>query len=231
MDKLTLKRLFAQRGLPQVGFVAVGEEGWRERCRGAGRAALGEAVAARLERRHQPGRGARRASSRPAVELALPPRPAGDRRGLGRAAARSSARCSATRRSRPRRRARSSPTATGTTTRPSTATAAWSWSCRRRSPAEQAERLQELALEAFRLGGCAGLARCDFFVEPDGEVLRQRDQHDARLHRDERLRQALGGRRPRLPATSATGCSASRSSATAAPARTSSELEPDDPDD
>ena len=36
---------------------------------------------------------------------------------------------------------------------------------------EQATRLRELAVEAFRLGGCAGLARCDFFVEPDGEVL------------------------------------------------------------
>jgi D-alanine-D-alanine ligase len=32
MDKLTLKRLFAQGGIPQVDFVAVGEEGWRERC-------------------------------------------------------------------------------------------------------------------------------------------------------------------------------------------------------
>src|SRR6476659_604214 len=31
MDKLTLKRLFAQRGVPQVGFAAVGEEGWRDR--------------------------------------------------------------------------------------------------------------------------------------------------------------------------------------------------------
>ena len=35
----------------------------------------------------------------------------------------------------------------------------------------QGERLRELALEAFRFAGCAGLARCDFFVEPDGEVL------------------------------------------------------------
>src|SRR5262245_65449620 len=35
----------------------------------------------------------------------------------------------------------------------------------------QAARLRELAIEALRLGGCAGLARCDFFVEPGGEVL------------------------------------------------------------
>jgi D-alanine-D-alanine ligase len=38
-------------------------------------------------------------------------------------------------------------------------------------PAESAERLRELAVEAFRIGGCSGLARCDFFVEDDGTVL------------------------------------------------------------
>src|ERR1700749_3330336 len=32
MDKLTLKRLLPGQGIPQVDFVAVGEEGWRERC-------------------------------------------------------------------------------------------------------------------------------------------------------------------------------------------------------
>ena len=32
MDKLTLKRLLAGRGIPQVDFVAVGEDGWRARC-------------------------------------------------------------------------------------------------------------------------------------------------------------------------------------------------------
>ncbi len=36
MDKLTLKRLFAQRGVPQVGFAAAGEEGWRERVAAMG---------------------------------------------------------------------------------------------------------------------------------------------------------------------------------------------------
>jgi len=38
-------------------------------------------------------------------------------------------------------------------------------------PAEQINRVRELAIKAFRLGGCSGLARCDFFVEPDGAVL------------------------------------------------------------
>ena len=31
--------------------------------------------------------------------------------------------------------------------------------------------MRELAVEVFVLAGCSGLARCDFFVEPDGEVL------------------------------------------------------------
>ena len=65
MDKLTLKRLFAQAGVPQVDFVAAGEPGWRERCEADGPAALGQAVAARLQRRHQQGRAARATSTRP----------------------------------------------------------------------------------------------------------------------------------------------------------------------
>ena len=32
-------------------------------------------------------------------------------------------------------------------------------------------RVRELAAAVFALAGCSGLARCDFFVEPDGEVL------------------------------------------------------------
>ncbi len=31
--------------------------------------------------------------------------------------------------------------------------------------------MRELAAAVFALAGCSGLARCDFFVEPDGEVL------------------------------------------------------------
>jgi len=32
-------------------------------------------------------------------------------------------------------------------------------------------RVRELAASVFALAGCSGLARCDFFVEPDGTVL------------------------------------------------------------
>ena len=43
--------------------------------------------------------------------------------------------------------------------------------------------------------GCSGLARADFFVDGEATGAAQRAQHDARLHADERLRQALGGQR------------------------------------
>ncbi len=33
------------------------------------------------------------------------------------------------------------------------------------------ERVQALALEVFRLAGCSGMARCDFFLTDGGEVL------------------------------------------------------------
>jgi D-alanine-D-alanine ligase len=36
---------------------------------------------------------------------------------------------------------------------------------------EVTARVRELAAEIFTLAGCSGLARCDFFVEADGEVL------------------------------------------------------------
>ena len=35
----------------------------------------------------------------------------------------------------------------------------------------ETERVRELAAAIFALAGCSGLARCDFFVEPDGAVL------------------------------------------------------------
>jgi D-alanine-D-alanine ligase len=37
-------------------------------------------------------------------------------------------------------------------------------------PADVAERLQEMAIEAFLVAGCEGLARVDFFLTPDGDV-------------------------------------------------------------
>jgi len=169
MDKLTLKRLFAQAGLPQVDFVAVGEEGWRGRCEalglplwvkpsrlgssvGIGRVEdLGEGLdaAVDLARRHDPRVIVEAHAAGREVECSL----------LGNERAEASL--------------------------PGEIVAHGEWydyqtkysdgGMELIAPApldpEQAARLQELAIEAFRLGGCSGLARCDFFVEPDGKIL------------------------------------------------------------
>ncbi|HEU4905246.1 MAG TPA: D-alanine--D-alanine ligase family protein [Solirubrobacterales bacterium] len=169
MDKLTLKRLFAQAGLPQVDFVAVGEEGWRGRCEelglplwvkpsrlgssvGIGRVEdLGEGLdaAVDLARRHDPRVIVEAHAAGREVECSL----------LGNERVEASL--------------------------PGEVVAHGEWydyetkysdgGMELIAPAPldpgQAARLQELAIEAFRLGGCAGLARCDFFVEPDGEIL------------------------------------------------------------
>ncbi len=56
------------------------------------------------------------------------------------------------------------------------------------------EDVRRLAVEVFKIVGCAGMARVDFFVTEDGRA-GQRAQHDPRVHRDERVREALGGER------------------------------------
>ncbi len=169
MDKLTLKRLFAQRGLPQVDFVAVGEEGWRERCAAMGLplwvkpsrlgssvgiskvGALGEALdaAVDLALRHDPRVIVEASARGREVEISL----------LGNARVEASL--------------------------PGEVVAHGDWYDYETKyadggmelivpapiPTEQTARLRDLAVEAFHLGGCCGLARCDFFVEPDGEIL------------------------------------------------------------
>ncbi len=169
MDKLTLKRLFAQAGLPQVEFVGVGEPGWRERCEAMGLplwvkpSRLGSSVgisrveslgdeldaAVDLARRHDP---------RVIVEAH-----AGGRE----------VECSLLGNEQPE------------VSLPGEVLAHGDWYDYETKyseggmelivpaalEAKQADHLRELAIEAFQLGGCSGLARCDFFVEPDGEIL------------------------------------------------------------
>jgi D-alanine-D-alanine ligase len=169
MDKLTLKRLFAQAGLPQVEFVAAGEAGWRERCEAMGLplwvkpSRLGSSV------------GISRAESLgeeldAAVDLAL----RHDPRVIVEASARGrEVECSLLGNERPE------------ASLPGEVVAHGDWYDYETKysdggmdlivPAamgeEQTARLHELATAAFQLGGCAGLARCDFFVEPGGEIL------------------------------------------------------------
>ncbi|HEV7400672.1 MAG TPA: D-alanine--D-alanine ligase family protein [Solirubrobacterales bacterium] len=168
MDKLTLKRLFAQAGLPQVDFVAAGEPGWRERCEAMGwplwvkPSRLGSSVgiskvdalgdlddAVELARRHDPRAIVEAAASGREVECSL----------LGNEEVEAS--------------------------QPGEVVANADWydyETKYREggmelvvpaaiPDEQLARVRELAVTSFELGGCSGLARCDFFVEPDGAVL------------------------------------------------------------
>jgi len=168
MDKLTLKRLCAQRGLPRVEFVAAGEAGWRERCAAMGTplwvkpSRLGSSVgigrvdsldrldaAVEVARRHDPRVIVEAHAAGREVEVSL----------LGN------------------ERVEASP--------PGEIVAHGEWYDYETKysaggmelivPAaldeDTATRLRELALAAFELGGCAGLARCDFFVTPGGEVL------------------------------------------------------------
>jgi len=169
MDKLTLKRLFARAGLPQVEFVAAGEPGWRQRCEEMDKplwvkpSRLGSSVgisrvestgseldeAVELARRHDPRVIVEAHAPGREVEISL----------LGNEEVEASL--------------------------PGGVVANGDWydyetkyqeggmqlTVPAPIPEEQRARLRELALEAFRLGGCAGLARCDFFVDPDGKVL------------------------------------------------------------
>ncbi len=169
MDKLTLKRLFAQRGIPQVDFVAAGEPGWRERCGELGAplwvkpSRLGSSVgiskvggpgkeldeAVELARRHDPRVIVEASANGREVECSL----------LGNEEVETSL--------------------------PGEVVAQADWYDYETKysdggmelvvpapiPDEQLARVRELAVEAFELGGCSGLARCDFFVEPDGAVL------------------------------------------------------------
>jgi D-alanine-D-alanine ligase len=168
MDKLTLKRLFAQRGLPQVEFVAAGEEGWRERCEEMGTplwvkpSRLGSSVgisrvdalagldaAVALARRHDPRVIVEASARGREVECSL----------LGNAPVEASP--------------PGEVVAHGNWYDYETKYSAGGMELVVPAPLEEAqsERLRALARAAFEFAGCAGLARCDFFVEPDGEIL------------------------------------------------------------
>jgi D-alanine-D-alanine ligase len=168
IDKLTLKRLFAEAGVPQVEFAAVGERDWRRRCEAMGLplwvkpSRMGSSVgiskvedladldaAVELARRHDP---------RVIVEAA---------------AAGREVECSVLGNETPR------------ISLPGEIVANAEWydfeakyeqggmELRVPAPISDAETAQvrELAASTFALAGCSGLARCDFFVEPGGEVL------------------------------------------------------------
>ncbi|HWO15978.1 MAG TPA: D-alanine--D-alanine ligase family protein [Solirubrobacterales bacterium] len=168
MDKLTLKRLFAQAGLPQVAFAEAGEEGWRERV-----AAMGLPLwvkPSRLGSSVGISRVAALEELDAAVELATrhDPRVIIEAHAAGR-----EVECSVLGNDAPE------------ASLPGEVIAQAEWydfeakygeggmelTVPAPIPEEQAARVRQLALEAFRLAGCSGLARCDFFADSGGEVL------------------------------------------------------------
>lgn len=182
MDKLSLKRLYAFHGLPQVDFVQAGDPGWRRAVEAMGLplwvkpSRLGSSVgisrvealgdledAVRLAAVHDP---------RVIVEA-----PAGGRE----------VECSVLgNRAEPLAGAGGSGEfGTLTVSQPGEIVIEAEWydyeakyspgGMRLQVPADLppdvTAEVRRLAAESFTLAGCDGLARCDFFVEPDGRVL------------------------------------------------------------
>jgi D-alanine-D-alanine ligase len=168
MDKLTLKRLFAAHGVPQVDFTAVEGPDWWGRAEALGLplwvkpSRLGSSVGiSRVDDLSQLDA---------AVEMALrhDPRVIIEASAGGR-----EVECSVLGNDAPQ------------TSPPGEIVANADWydfeakytegGMELRVPApigeEEARRVRHLAAEVFALAGCSGLARCDFFVEPRGDVL------------------------------------------------------------
>ncbi len=168
MDKLTLKRLFASHGVPQVDFIAVEGLDWWGRCEALGLplwvkpSRLGSSVGI--------SRVADISQLDAAVELALrhDPRVIVEASADGR-----EVECSVLGNEDPE------------ASLPGEIVAHADWydfeakyteggmELRAPAPLEEAAtaRVRALAVEVFKLAGCSGLARCDFFVGPGDEVL------------------------------------------------------------
>jgi D-alanine-D-alanine ligase len=168
MDKLTLKRLFGQHGLPQVDFVAAGGPGWHKRCEAMGLplwvkpSRLGSSVgiskveslagleaAVELARRHDPRVIVEAHAAGREVECSLLGNERAEASLLGEVIAHGDWYDYETK----------------------YADGGMELVVPAPIPAERARDLRQLAIDAFELAGCAGLARCDFFLEEDGRVL------------------------------------------------------------
>jgi len=169
IDKLTFKRLLAFHGFPQVDFCQPGEEGWREHAAAMGLplwvkpSRLGSSVG--ISKVSGPER-----ELDEAVELALrhDPRVIVEANGGG-----TEVECSVIGNDEPE------------TSLPGEIDAHADWYdyeakyseggmdlvVPARIPDETIEQVRALAAGVFRTLGCSGLARCDFFVRDDGEVL------------------------------------------------------------
>ncbi len=169
MDKLTLKRLFAEAGVPQVAFARAGETGWRERV-----AAMGWPLWVKPSRLGS-SVGISRVTAAAELDAAVEAASRHDPRVIVEAhAAGREVECSVLGNEAP------------VASLPGEILAHAEWydfetkyrdgGMELTVPAaiseELSTRVRELAVRVFELAGCAGLARCDFFVgSSEGEVL------------------------------------------------------------
>ena len=168
MDKLTLKRLFAAHGVPQVAFTAVEGSDWWGRCEQMGLplwvkpSRMGSSVGIT--------RVADLADLDAAVELALrhDPRVIVEASAAGR-----EVECSVLGNEETQASLPGEIVAQGVWYDFEAKYTEGGMELRVPAPIgdEAIERVRDLAVSVFRLAGCSGLARCDFFVEPDGSVL------------------------------------------------------------
>ena len=168
MDKLTLKRLFAAHGVPQVEFTAVEGADWWGACEQMGLplwvkpSRLGSSVGiTRVEKLDDLDA---------AVELALrhDPRVIVEASAAGR-----EVECSVLGNADPQASLPGEIVSQGVWYDFEAKYTEGGMELRVPAPIgdDAIARVRELAVEVFRLAGCSGLARCDFFVEPDGVVL------------------------------------------------------------
>jgi D-alanine-D-alanine ligase len=168
MDKLTLKRLFAAHGVPQVEFAAVEGNDWWGRCEAMGLplwvkpsrmgSSVGITRVGKLDELDAAVEKALRHDPRVIVETSSPGR---------------EVECSVLGNDEPE------------ASLPGEIVAHGAWydfeakytegGMELRVPAPIGDQaianVREMAVSVFKLAGCSGLARCDFFVEPDGSVL------------------------------------------------------------
>jgi D-alanine-D-alanine ligase len=168
MDKLTLKRLFAAHGVPQVAFTAVEGNDWWGRCEQMGLplwvkpSRMGSSVGIT--------RVADLADLDAAVELALrhDPRVIVEASAAGR-----EVECSVLGNAEPQASLPGEIVSQGVWYDFQAKYTEGGMELRVPAPIgeEEIERVRSLAVSVFQLAGCSGLARCDFFVEPGGSVL------------------------------------------------------------
>jgi D-alanine-D-alanine ligase len=168
MDKLTLKRLFAARGVPQVEFTAVEGSDWWGRCEQMGLplwvkpSRLGSSVGitrvAKLEQLDAAVELALRHDPRVIVEASSPGR---------------EVECSVLGNEDPEASLPGEIVSQGLWYDFEAKYTEGGMELRVPAPlgADAIADVRAMAVVVFKLAGCSGLARCDFFVEPDGSVL------------------------------------------------------------